>query len=61
MGRPAPVPARDNRLNPEFVEWMMGLPQGWVTGTGISHSAQLRVLGNGIVPQQAAAFIRSVL
>ncbi len=32
---------------------MMGLPEGWVTGTGISHVAQLKALGNGVVPQQA--------
>lgn len=32
----------------------MGLPAGWVTGTpGLSRSQQLRILGNGVVPQQA--------
>jgi DNA (cytosine-5)-methyltransferase 1 len=38
-----------------FVEWMMGLPAGWVTGTGLSRTQALKVLGNGVVPQQAAA------
>ena len=33
---------------------MMGLPEGWVTDTGIPHNAQLKALGNGVVPQQAA-------
>lgn len=60
MGRPAPVPTHRpgqvERLNPRFVEWMMGLPDGWVTDVpGVSHNAALRILGNGVVPQQAAA------
>lgn len=43
------------RLSARFVEWMMGLPEGWVTGVpGVSRTAQLRMLGNGVVPQQAA-------
>jgi DNA (cytosine-5)-methyltransferase 1 len=42
-----------NRLNPEFVEYMMGLPVGWVTNTGLSRTQQLKLLGNGVVPQQA--------
>lgn len=41
------------RLNPVFVEWMMGLPEGWVTGHGLSDSQALKLLGNGVVPQQA--------
>jgi DNA (cytosine-5)-methyltransferase 1 len=58
LGRPAPPPAVPNedgkpRLNPVFVEWMMGLPDGFVTGTGISRTSQLKALGNGVVPQQA--------
>jgi DNA (cytosine-5)-methyltransferase 1 len=33
----------------------MGLPQGWVTGVpGIPHGQQLKLLGNGVVPHQAA-------
>ena len=38
-----------------FVEWMMGLPNGWVTDPelGISRTQQLRMLGNAVVPQQA--------
>tara|TARA_Y100000114_G_scaffold156365_1_gene183324 strand:+ start:8162 stop:8326 length:165 start_codon:yes stop_codon:yes gene_type:complete len=41
------------RLNPIFVEWMMGLPEGWVTDHGLSLSQELKMLGNGVVPQQA--------
>lgn len=52
-GRPAPDPATDGRVSPRFVEWMMGLPDGWVTGHGLSATAELKMLGNGVVPQQA--------
>jgi DNA (cytosine-5)-methyltransferase 1 len=57
IGRPAPDPTIDGRLSPLFVEWMMGLPTGWVTDCGLSRTQALRVLGNGVVPQQAAAAI----
>lgn len=55
LGRPAPAPTDDRRrLNPRFVEWMMGLPDGWVTDVpGLTRTAQLKALGNGVVPQQA--------
>jgi DNA (cytosine-5)-methyltransferase 1 len=55
LGRPAPAPTDHGRLSARFVEWMMGLPDGFVTGVPISRSVQLRALGNGVVPQQAAA------
>lgn len=42
-----------DRLNPEFVEYMMGLPKGWVTDSELSRTQQLKMLGNGVVPQQA--------
>lgn len=33
----------------------MGLPAGWVTDVpGLPRNAQLKALGNGVVPQQAA-------
>ena len=52
-----PAPMGGRRLSPRFVEWMMGLPPGHVTAPaiGISHNEQLKALGNGVVPQQAAA------
>jgi DNA (cytosine-5)-methyltransferase 1 len=58
--RPAPAPTDERgRLAPEFVEWIMGLPDGWVTATpGLSRPAQLTALGNGVVPQQAAHALR---
>jgi len=32
---------------------MMGLPTGHVTGHGLRHTQELKMLGNGVVPQQA--------
>ncbi len=32
---------------------MMGLPEGHVTGHGLSNAQALKTLGNGVVPQQA--------
>lgn len=66
LGRPAPSPTepgRDGRqrLSPRFVEWMMGLPAGHVTDTGIPRNAQLKALGNGVVPQQAALALSMLL
>lgn len=42
-----------DKLNPVFVEYMMGLPKGWVTDIEISRANKLKMLGNGVVPQQA--------
>lgn len=54
IGRPAPLPVDDlARLSPLFVEWMMGWPEGHVTDFDIPRTGMLRVLGNGVVPQQA--------
>ena len=62
-GRSAPEPTIPGangrpRLSPIFVEWMMGLPAGHVTGFGLRPSACLKILGNGVVPQQAALALR---
>lgn len=55
LGRPAPRPVDAlGRLNPPFVEWLMGLPPGHVTDVpALSRSAQLKALGNGVMPPQA--------
>ena len=51
-----PGPKGAPRLAPAFSEWMMGLPAGWVTGVpGVTRNEALRAIGNGVVPQQAAA------
>jgi DNA (cytosine-5)-methyltransferase 1 len=58
LGRPAPPPTEPGRggrprLSPRFVEWMMGLDEGHVTDLDLPRAAQLRVLGNGVIPRQA--------
>ncbi|WP_354006167.1 DNA cytosine methyltransferase [Streptomyces sp. NBC_00154] len=55
LTRPAPPPTdAAGRLRADFVEWMQGLDDGWVTATpGLGRPAQLTALGNGVVPQQA--------
>ena len=62
LGRRAPAPTEPGRngprLAPAFVEFLMGLPAGWVTDVDITRNAQLKALGNGVVPQQAAAAVR---
>ena len=62
VGRPPPT-AIDlkNRLNPQFVEWMMGLDAGWVTEIVSARTSALSLLGNGVVPQQAALAISNLL
>lgn len=63
IGRAAPPPTNDaGRLSPPFVEWIMGASPGWVTGVpGVSRTAQLRILGNGVVPRCAAAAYHDLL
>lgn len=64
LGRLAPPPTEvgpkgARRLSALAVEWLMGLPAGHVTGVpGISRNDQLKALGNGVVPEQAAAATR---
>lgn len=49
-------------LDPAWGEWMMGLPPGWVTGVpGITRAQQLKAIGNGVCPQQAAAALRRLI
>ncbi len=54
LGRPAPDPVTDGKLSSRFVSWMMGLPENWVCGLGLSRNAELKMLGNGCMVQQAA-------
>lgn len=60
LTRPAPPPTEKGsrggpRLSPAFVEWMQGLPAGWVTQVpGVGRNPQLKLLGNGVVRQCAA-------
>jgi DNA (cytosine-5)-methyltransferase 1 len=57
MDRPAPNPTQPGRhgrpvLSGRFVEFLMGLDDGFVSSLDIPRTAQLRALGNGVVPQQ---------
>jgi DNA (cytosine-5)-methyltransferase 1 len=68
LTRPAPAPTEPNkngnpRLAAAFSEWLMGWPEGWVTdpAIGISRNDQLRIVGNGVCQQQAAAALRYLL
>lgn len=65
FGRPSPSPVEAtgrggaNRLSPVFDEWLMGLPEGWITDVpDITRNEALRLCGNGIVPQQMAEAVR---
>ena len=39
---------KDGRLNPDWVEWLMGFPTGWTSGG--SRKKRLVALGNAVVP-----------
>lgn len=67
LTRPAPSPTEPNsrgnpRLAAAFSEWLMGWPAGHVTEVpGITRNDALRIVGNGVCPQQAHAAIRWLL
>ena len=65
LERPAPAPTEPTgrngaaRLSSRFTEFMMGLPDGWVTDVpDVSRNEALKLCGNGIVPQQLAEAVR---
>lgn len=65
-GRPAPEPTEVGpkggvRLTARFAEWLMGLPEGWVTDVVSNRKDALTVLGNGVVPGQAEAAFRYLM
>jgi DNA (cytosine-5)-methyltransferase 1 len=57
-GQEIPPTLVEGKLNAQFVEYMMGLPSGWVTNLNFSRTQQLKMLGNGVVPQQAYYALR---
>jgi hypothetical protein len=67
LGRKAPPPTKpdgtDNahRLSSLFTEWLMGLPEGWITDVGLTRNEELKACGNGVVPQQAELALRVLL
>jgi hypothetical protein len=66
-GRSAPAPTKpdgkegNHRLSSKFTEWMMGLPDNWITGHDLKRNDELKLAGNGVVPQQAELAIRLLL
>ena len=66
-GRPAPAPTKPDgkegahRLSSLFTEWMMGLPEGWITACGLTRNEELKLAGNGVVPQQAELALRILI
>lgn len=68
-----PTSTGNPRIHPAFVEWLMGWPAGWVTAvpgeptlfgepeSALHRSDQLRICGNGVVPQQAEAAIQHLI
>lgn len=67
LGRPAPAPTKPDgkdgahRLSSAFTEWMMGVPEGWITDVGLTRNEELKACGNGVVPQQAELALRILL
>lgn len=66
-GSLAPAPALLNdadgpRPAPAFVEWLMGSPTGWGTGTDdLRQNQQITALGNGVQPLHAALAVSALL
>jgi hypothetical protein len=74
-GAPVPVELNRNgkyRIAARFSEWMMGWPTGWVTDLittnrsllkeGMTSRTQaMRMIGNGVVPQQAVMAIDALM
>jgi len=66
LGCPAPPPAEPGpsgrpRLSAPFAEWMMGIPKLVTQVPGIPRTRQLKLIGNGVVPQQAALALRLLI
>ena len=67
LTRPAPCPTEkgtiDNiRMAARLPEWMMGLPEGHVTGVpGLARTAQIKAIGNGAMPAQSALALKILL
>jgi DNA (cytosine-5)-methyltransferase 1 len=67
LGRPAAAPTKPDgkdsahRLSSTFTEWLMGLPEGWITDCGLTRNEELKACGNGVVPQQAELALRVLL
>jgi DNA (cytosine-5)-methyltransferase 1 len=56
----APQELDQGRVSAKFVEYMMGLPAGWVTDIDIPKNQHYKMLGNGVVPQQAYQALKTI-
>lgn len=67
LGRSAPAPTKPDgkdgahRLSPNFTEWMMGVPEGWICDVELTRNEMLKACGNGVVPQQAELALKILL
>lgn len=51
----------EGRLSMHYAEWLMGIPNRWVTGIdGLTRSQTAQLIGNGVVPQQATYAIHGL-
>ena len=41
------------RYNEDFTEWLMGLPHHYPKVANVTRRERMKMLGNGVVPQQA--------
>ena len=55
-----PAELDEGKVSLKFIEYMMGLPAGWVTDVDVSKAQQYKILGNGVVPQQAYHAIKTI-
>lgn len=65
LGIPAPAPSTLGprggvKVSPAFGEWLMGVPGRITSVPGLSVNEQLKLVGNGVVPQQAEFAIRAL-
>ena len=65
-GRAAPQPTEQGtrgqtRLAAPFTEWLMGFPKALSPASICPYIAQHRLLGNGVVPQQATAALQLLI
>lgn len=72
VGRKPPKPYREKQeseklvgdliVRPHFFEWLMGLPEGYLTEVFPDEEAKaIKLCGNGVVPEQAVAALTLLL
>jgi DNA (cytosine-5)-methyltransferase 1 len=66
LGIAAPAPSTLGprggvKVSPAFAEWLMGVPGRITSVPGLSINEQLKLAGNGVLPQQAEFAIRGLL